>query len=355
MARPLMLAAMVLVAACFSLRFFRMGGVEFMVSGGVAAGFVLYVATKVINDLGEAGFISAPVAGLVAGLVGCLVWRIRFAAARGWLMGSAVSSSLERSSRVQPAEAVLTALDLGGARRAVRCGSAWLRRPHAAKAPAARSPPPSAGKAARQARHRRRRTRLRQGQEHRLRGRLRPALLPGSHPSGRPRRLQSRDQARLRRRSRQDDRRARRHRLWHPVRAQRQFPRRLHRQRPGADLRQDALHLAAGRAVERRGDRARTRAPTRPASRARIIPSGRRSGRCARPRSSRTRRPTPSTTKTRRCSSGACRSSTCPIFRRRTRPSTSRPDCWRRSSSRAPISATASACPISSISRRATI
>ena len=72
LARPLMLAGMVLVAASFSLRFFRMGGVEYMVSGGVMAGFVLYVATKVINDLGGAGFISAPVAGWSPGLVGCL-------------------------------------------------------------------------------------------------------------------------------------------------------------------------------------------------------------------------------------------------------------------------------------------
>jgi lipopolysaccharide export system permease protein len=72
LARPLTLAAMVFVAACFSLRLFRMGGVEYMVSGGVAAGFMLYVATKVINDLGEAGFISATVAGWSPGLVGCL-------------------------------------------------------------------------------------------------------------------------------------------------------------------------------------------------------------------------------------------------------------------------------------------
>jgi lipopolysaccharide export system permease protein len=72
LSRPLLLAAMVLVAACFSLRFFRMGGVQYMVSGGVASGFMLYVATKVINDLGEAGFISAPVAGWSPGLVGCL-------------------------------------------------------------------------------------------------------------------------------------------------------------------------------------------------------------------------------------------------------------------------------------------
>jgi len=72
LALPLTLAAMVLVAACFSLRFFRMGGIEYMVSGGVAAGFVLYVATKVINDLGSAGFINAAVAGWSPGIVGCL-------------------------------------------------------------------------------------------------------------------------------------------------------------------------------------------------------------------------------------------------------------------------------------------
>ena len=68
-----------------------------------------------------------------------------------------------------------------------------------------------------------------------------------------------------------------------------------------------------------------TKGPTRPANPARIIPSGRRSGRCARRRSSRTRRPTRSTTRTRRCWSGAFLSSTCRIFLRRIRPSTSRP------------------------------
>ena len=72
LALPLMLAAMVLVAACFSLRFFRMGGVSKMVSGGVAAGFVLYVATKLVNDLGGAGFFSVPVAGWSPAVVGCL-------------------------------------------------------------------------------------------------------------------------------------------------------------------------------------------------------------------------------------------------------------------------------------------
>jgi lipopolysaccharide export system permease protein len=72
LARPLMLASMVLVAACFSLRFFRMGGIEYMVSGGVVAGFMLYVATKVVSDLGGAGFLSASVAGWSPGIVGCM-------------------------------------------------------------------------------------------------------------------------------------------------------------------------------------------------------------------------------------------------------------------------------------------
>jgi len=69
---PLMLVAMVLVAACFSLRFFRMGGVQKMVSGGVVAGFVLYVATKLVNDLGGAGVVSVPVAGWSPAIVGCM-------------------------------------------------------------------------------------------------------------------------------------------------------------------------------------------------------------------------------------------------------------------------------------------
>jgi len=72
LARPLMLAAMVLVAASFSLRFFRMGGVAIMVSGGVAAGFVLYVGTKLVSDLGGAGFLSTTIAGWSPAVAGCL-------------------------------------------------------------------------------------------------------------------------------------------------------------------------------------------------------------------------------------------------------------------------------------------
>ena len=73
LARPLLLVAMVLVAASFSLRFFRFGGVSRMVAGGVIAGFVLYVTTKLVGDLGGAGLMSAPVAAWTPAIVGCML------------------------------------------------------------------------------------------------------------------------------------------------------------------------------------------------------------------------------------------------------------------------------------------
>jgi lipopolysaccharide export system permease protein len=76
LARPLLFIAMVLIAAAFSLRFFRFGGIAKMVGGGVAAGFVLYVATKLVGDLGGAGLLNAPVAAwspaVVASMLGAL-------------------------------------------------------------------------------------------------------------------------------------------------------------------------------------------------------------------------------------------------------------------------------------------
>lgn len=73
LARPLLFIAMVLIAAAFSLRFFRFGGVAEMVGGGVGAGFVLYVATKVVGDLGSAGLLSAPVAAWSPAIVGSML------------------------------------------------------------------------------------------------------------------------------------------------------------------------------------------------------------------------------------------------------------------------------------------
>jgi lipopolysaccharide export system permease protein len=77
LARPLLFLAMVLIAAAFSLRFVRFGGGSAkMVGGGVAAGFVLYLATKLVGDLGQAGLLSPAVAAwspaVVASMLGAL-------------------------------------------------------------------------------------------------------------------------------------------------------------------------------------------------------------------------------------------------------------------------------------------
>jgi len=73
LARPLLLVAMVLVAASFSLRFFRFGGVAQTVSSGVVAGFVLYILTKVFSDLGGSGVISPIAAAWSPALVGSML------------------------------------------------------------------------------------------------------------------------------------------------------------------------------------------------------------------------------------------------------------------------------------------
>jgi lipopolysaccharide export system permease protein len=74
LARPFLFIAMVLIAAAFSLRFFRFGGIQKMVSGGLGAGFVLYVAVKFVGNLGGAGLLSPLLAAwspaVVASLLG---------------------------------------------------------------------------------------------------------------------------------------------------------------------------------------------------------------------------------------------------------------------------------------------
>ncbi|HEY5378427.1 MAG TPA: LPS export ABC transporter permease LptG [Pseudolabrys sp.] len=61
LARPFLMAAMVLLAAAVSLRFFRFGGVQKMVLSGMLAGFLLYVLSKVTEDLSTADLMQ-PVA-----------------------------------------------------------------------------------------------------------------------------------------------------------------------------------------------------------------------------------------------------------------------------------------------------
>ncbi|MGX9393187.1 LPS export ABC transporter permease LptG [Nitrobacteraceae bacterium UC4446_H13] len=75
-AQPFLLIAMVLLAASVSLRFFRFGGVQKMVLSGVGSGFLLYVLSKVTEDLSKAELMH-PIAAAwlpvcVGGLTGFL-------------------------------------------------------------------------------------------------------------------------------------------------------------------------------------------------------------------------------------------------------------------------------------------
>jgi lipopolysaccharide export system permease protein len=72
-ARPVLLIAMVFVAASVSLRFFRFGGIARAVLGGVAAGFVLYVATQLVENLGATGVVGPGVAAWLPAVVGSLL------------------------------------------------------------------------------------------------------------------------------------------------------------------------------------------------------------------------------------------------------------------------------------------
>jgi lipopolysaccharide export system permease protein len=77
LARPFLQAAMVLLAASFSLRAFRFGGVPQRILLGVAAGFSIYVLSKVTEDLSKAELLYPLLAAwlpiMAGGLSGFLV------------------------------------------------------------------------------------------------------------------------------------------------------------------------------------------------------------------------------------------------------------------------------------------
>ncbi len=73
LARPLLLVAMVLIAATVSLRVFRLGGIGRLILGGVLAGFVLYVLSELAKDFGGAGIVSPVIAAWAPGVFGVLM------------------------------------------------------------------------------------------------------------------------------------------------------------------------------------------------------------------------------------------------------------------------------------------
>lgn len=70
LAQPALFVTMVLIAATVSLRFFRMGGIARVILGGVIAGFMLYVFTKLAQDLGASGFVAPAIAAWTPAIVG---------------------------------------------------------------------------------------------------------------------------------------------------------------------------------------------------------------------------------------------------------------------------------------------
>jgi lipopolysaccharide export system permease protein len=77
MAQPFLLMTMVVIAAAFGLKVFRLGGVGRMILGGIVAGFLLYLVARVAEELGVNGLIN-PVAAawipvVLGGSMGCWV------------------------------------------------------------------------------------------------------------------------------------------------------------------------------------------------------------------------------------------------------------------------------------------
>jgi len=72
LARPFLLAAMVLLAASVSLRFFRFGGVQKMVVSGISAGFLLFVLSKITEDMSKSELMSPVAAAWIPVVIGGL-------------------------------------------------------------------------------------------------------------------------------------------------------------------------------------------------------------------------------------------------------------------------------------------
>ncbi|MGJ8533087.1 MAG: LPS export ABC transporter permease LptG [Alphaproteobacteria bacterium] len=69
LARPMLFAAMVIIAATVSLKLTRLGGAGHMVLGGIGAGFVLYVLSELVGDFGSNGLLEPALAAWLPALI----------------------------------------------------------------------------------------------------------------------------------------------------------------------------------------------------------------------------------------------------------------------------------------------
>ncbi len=73
LALPLLAATMSLVSAGFSMRATRRGGVAQMIGSGVAAGFLLFVVSKVTEEFGQSGALPVALAAWAPALAGLML------------------------------------------------------------------------------------------------------------------------------------------------------------------------------------------------------------------------------------------------------------------------------------------
>ena len=73
LALPLLAAVMALVAAGFSMRATRRGGVARMIGGGVAAGFALFTVSKVTEEFGQSGALPVTMAAWAPAAAGLML------------------------------------------------------------------------------------------------------------------------------------------------------------------------------------------------------------------------------------------------------------------------------------------
>ncbi len=72
LAMPILLLAMVLIAAIVSLRFSRSRNIGRMVLSGIAVGFMLYVGASIARDMGSGGVVPPPLAAWLPAIVATL-------------------------------------------------------------------------------------------------------------------------------------------------------------------------------------------------------------------------------------------------------------------------------------------
>ncbi len=73
LALPLLCGTMALVAAGFSMRQTRRGGVARMVGSGVAAGFALFTVSKIAEEFGQSGAVPAGLAAWAPAAAGLMM------------------------------------------------------------------------------------------------------------------------------------------------------------------------------------------------------------------------------------------------------------------------------------------